>query len=125
MKQWHDQDRHPEGIRDAWSEAWGDLALQDLGRRLDGYGAHAEQAAIVVEQTWLSSVKRFGPRHGLGAYAAQVQQGTDGKFHVADPAMRKRVLDLRLDPQASALMAGELTQDHAAAQFGEGRLIET
>jgi hypothetical protein len=59
-------------------------------------------------------VKRYGARHGLGAYAAQVEEGPDGKFRVADPAMRKQVLDLRLDPQASALMAGELTQDHAA-----------
>jgi hypothetical protein len=67
-----------------------------------------------VEQTWLSTLKRFGARHGLGAYAAQVEEGPDGRFRVADPAMRKQVLDLRLDPQASALMAGELTQDHAA-----------
>jgi hypothetical protein len=67
-----------------------------------------------VDQTWLSTLKRFGARHGLGAYAAQVQQGADGRMHVPDPAMRKAVLDLRLDPQAAALMAGELTQDHAS-----------
>ena len=43
-----------------------------------------------------------------------MQTGADGRLNVADPSMRKAVLDLRLDPQASALMAGELTQDHAA-----------
>jgi hypothetical protein len=85
--------------------------------------AHASTSSAAglfqfVDQTWLSAVKRFGARHGLGAYAAQVQQGSDGKLHVADPAMRKQVLDLRLDPQASALMAGELTQDHAAYLHG-------
>jgi hypothetical protein len=37
--------------------------------------------------------------------------------------MRKAVLDLRLDPQASALMAGELTQDHAA--YLQGRTGRT
>jgi hypothetical protein len=67
-----------------------------------------------VDQTWLSTVKRFGARHGLAGYAAQVQEGADGRFHVQDPTMRKAVLDLRLDPQTAALMAGELTQDHAA-----------
>ena len=95
--------------------------LLQTARRESGLNpkAHASTSSAAglfqfVEQTWLSAVKRFGPRHGLGAYAAQVEEGPDGKFHVANPAMRKQVLDLRLDPQASALMAGELTQDHAA-----------
>lgn len=39
--------------RDAWSEAWGDPALQELGRRLVSYGIGEEQAALIVEQTWL------------------------------------------------------------------------
>ncbi|MDF3039798.1 MAG: hypothetical protein K0Q71_2504 [Thermomicrobiales bacterium] len=38
---------------DAWSEAWGDPALQELGRRLVSYGMEEEQAALTVEQTWL------------------------------------------------------------------------
>jgi len=95
--------------------------LLQTARRESGLNpkAHASTSSAAglfqfVEQTWLSAVKRFGARHGLGAYAAQVEEGADGKFRVVDPAMRKRVLDLRLDPQASALMAGELTQDHAA-----------
>lgn len=95
--------------------------LLQTARRESGLNpnAHASTSSAAglfqfVEQTWLSTLKRFGARHGLGAYAAQVEEGPDGRFHVADPSMRKRVLDLRLDPQASALMAGELTQDHAA-----------
>jgi hypothetical protein len=81
--------------------------------------AHASTSSAAglfqfLDQTWLSTLKRFGARHGLGAYAAQVEQGADGKFRVRNPAMRKQVLDLRLDPQTAALMAGELTQDHAA-----------
>jgi hypothetical protein len=76
-----------------------------------------------VDQTWLSTLKRHGANHGLGAYAAQVQTGADGRLHVADPTMRKAVMDLRLDPQASALMAGELAQDHAAwLQAHTGRI---
>lgn len=44
---------HREPGRDAWSDAWGDPALQDLGRRLVSYGVTEEQAALIVEQTWL------------------------------------------------------------------------
>lgn len=104
--------------------------LLQTARRESGLNpnAHASTSSAAglfqfVEQTWLSTLKRFGARHGLGAYAAQVQEGADGRFHVADPSMRKRVLDLRLDPQASALMAGELTQDHAA--YLQGRTGRT
>lgn len=42
-----------EPIHDAWSEAWGDPALQNLGRRLVDYGLEEEQAARIVDQTWL------------------------------------------------------------------------
>lgn len=38
---------------DAWSATWGDRALQNLGRRLESYGIAEEQAALIVEQTWL------------------------------------------------------------------------
>jgi hypothetical protein len=46
-------DSHSEPEHDAWSEAWGDPALQELGRRLVSYGMGEEQAALTVEQTWL------------------------------------------------------------------------
>lgn len=45
--------RHDEPEGDVWSETWGDRALQDLGRRLVSYGLADEQAALIVEQTWL------------------------------------------------------------------------
>ncbi len=67
-----------------------------------------------VDQTWLSALKRFGPKHGLGLVAGQIETGADGRLHVPDPTARRAVMDLRLDPQTSALMAGEMTADHAA-----------
>lgn len=67
-----------------------------------------------VDQTWLSTLKRFGPKHGLGSVADQIEQGGDGRFHIPDPDARRAVMQLRLDPQTAALMAGELTADHAA-----------
>lgn len=46
-------DSPSEPEHDAWSEAWGDRALQELGRRLVSYGMKEEQAALIVEQAWL------------------------------------------------------------------------
>lgn len=95
--------------------------LLRTARRESGLDPHAKASTSsatglfqFVDQTWLATLKRHGATHGLAGYAAQVEQGPDGRLHVADPAARKAVMDLRLDPQASALMAGALTQDHAA-----------
>lgn len=62
---------HPsEPEHDAWSRAWGDLALQELGRRLVSYGMEEEQAALTVEQTWLFysyvALPRLGERLPMG-----------------------------------------------------------
>jgi hypothetical protein len=59
-----------------------------------------------VEQTWLGLVKEYGPRHGLGSYAAAISKGADGRYR-ADGADRQAILSLRNDAQVSALMAGE------------------
>lgn len=66
-----------------------------------------------LEQTWLATIKRHGARHGMAAEAAQIEQGSDGMFRVADPEARRRILDMRYDPQLSALMAAELANDNA------------
>ncbi len=67
-----------------------------------------------IEQTWLSTLKAAGGKHGYGRYAAMIQRGADGKLCVADPEARRQVLDLRLDAQASAVMGAELAANHAA-----------
>jgi hypothetical protein len=67
-----------------------------------------------VDQTWLATLKRYGAKHGLGGYAAAIEQGSDGRWRVGDPNARRAVMALKLDPQVSALMAGEMTADHAA-----------
>ncbi len=58
-----------------------------------------------LEQTWLGMVKQEGPKFGLAAEAAAIT-GNGGRFGVADPAMRQRILALREDPAISATMAG-------------------
>lgn len=67
-----------------------------------------------VEQTWLSTLKQHGSKHGYARYAELIAKGGDGRYHVEGAEARKAVMDLRLDPHAASLMAGELASDHAA-----------
>jgi hypothetical protein len=68
-----------------------------------------------VEQTWLSTLKKYGAKHGYARYADLITQSSDGRYRVAggDDA-RKAVMDLRFDPRIASLMAGELASDNAA-----------
>lgn len=66
-----------------------------------------------VEQTWLSTLKQHGGKYGYSRYADLISKGADGRYRVSGEA-RKAVMDLRLDPHAASLMAGELASDHAA-----------
>jgi len=76
-----------------------------------------------VEQTWLATLKQHGAKYGYGRYAALIERGSDGRYRVAGEEARKTVMDLRLDPHAASLMAGELTSDHAAYLKGRtGRM---
>ncbi len=59
--------------------------------------------------TWLSTLERHGAKHGLSWASAAISGG-----RVRDPALRQQIMGLRYDPQASALMAGELANDNAA-----------
>jgi hypothetical protein len=77
-------------------------------------GSSAAGLFQFVEQTWLSVLKRHGVSHGYARYAELIKQGSDGRYSVpGGPDARKAVMDLRYDAHAAALMAGELTSDHA------------
>lgn len=67
-----------------------------------------------VEQTWLATLKRHGSEHGYGRYANMIQEGSDGRYRVDNPEMRRAVMDLRYDAHAASMMAGSLATDHAA-----------
>jgi hypothetical protein len=73
-----------------------------------------------VEQTWLATLKQHGAKYGYARYAELISKSADGRFHVNGDEARKAVMDLRLDPHAAALMAGELAADHAA--YLKGRM---
>lgn len=65
-----------------------------------------------IEQSWLGVVAKHGDDHGLGWAASAITRGSDGRYRVADPAMRSAILDLRRDPNASAAMAAEFASDN-------------
>lgn len=67
-----------------------------------------------IEQTWLAMLHRHGADHGHGDIAAGIEQSSNGRFSIADPELRSRALDLRFDPEAASVMAGELAAENAA-----------
>jgi hypothetical protein len=95
--------------------------LLGTAKRESGYnpGAHAPTSSAAglfqfVEQTWLSTLKAHGAKYGYARYADLIQKGADGRYHVQGAEARRAVMDLRLDPHAASLMAGELASDHAS-----------
>ncbi len=95
--------------------------LLGTARRESGYNpsAHAKTSSAAglfqfVDQTWLATLKKHGAKYGYARYAELIGQGSDGRYHVPGGEARQAVMDLRLDPHAAALMAGELATDHAS-----------
>ena len=95
--------------------------LLGTARRESGYNpsAHAKTSSAAglfqfVDQTWLATLKKHGAKYGYARYAELIGQGADGRYHVPSGEARQAVMDLRLDPHAAALMAGELATDHAS-----------
>ncbi len=76
-----------------------------------------------VDQTWLATLKKHGSKYGYARYADLISQGADGRYKVDGDEARKAVLGLKTDPHAAALMAGELTSDHAS--YLRGRVGRT
>lgn len=67
-----------------------------------------------IDSTWLATVRKHGPAHGLEALSQAITAGPGGPT-VADPALRQHILSLRHDPAMASLMAGALAQDNRAA----------
>ena len=67
-----------------------------------------------VDQTWLATLKRHGAKYGYARYSELIGQGADGRYYVSGSEARQAVMDLKLDPHAASLMAGELASDHAS-----------
>ena len=95
--------------------------LMGAAKRESGYNPNAKAKTSsatglfqFLDQTWLATLKQHGAKYGYARYADLIQQGPSGHYYVNGSEARATVMDLRLDPHASALMAGELAADHAA-----------
>lgn len=89
-------------------------AAAESGMRTDVTASTSSATGLYqfIDSTWLNTLKEHGADHGLGRYANMIQTRSDGRNFVADPAMRKEIMDLRKDPEVSALMAAEFTRDN-------------
>lgn len=95
--------------------------LMGTAKRESGYDPKAKAGTSsaaglfqFVEQTWLSTLKQHGAKYGYAKYASMIEKAADGRFYVRGSEARRAVMDLRLDPHAASLMAGELASDHAS-----------
>ena len=96
--------------------------LMGVARRESGYNpnAHARTSSAAglfqfVDQTWLAALKQHGAKYGYARYADLIQRGADGRYFVpGGPEARATVMALKQDPEAAALMAGELGASNAA-----------
>jgi hypothetical protein len=109
-----------DGIRQASRAANVDFGFllaqagQESGYRADAKSATSSAAGLYqfVESTWLDMVRRHGAQHGIGDLARQVTVDENGRPTVADPATRRRILDLRNDPKLSAAFAAEYARSN-------------
>ena len=61
-----------------------------------------------IESTWLSMVKKYGDKHGMGALADKI--GTNGKVSSLDT--RQEILALRNDPEKASALAAEFANEN-------------
>jgi len=104
-------------------------ASVESGFRTDVKAATSSATGLYqfIDSTWLQTLKENGARHGLGRYANAIETRSDGRPFVADPDMRREILELRKDPNVSALMAAEFTRgnkEHLEANV-DGRIGST
>ena len=79
----------------------------NLDSKAKSKGSSATGLFQFIDQTWLSLVKRYGGRHGLGHYADCITKAENGRLAVDSADTKSAILALREDPEISALMAGE------------------
>lgn len=94
-----------------------DTAQRESSLRTDAKASTSSATGLFqfVEGTWLQTLKEEGPSLGLGQYSAEITKTASGRYQVADPVERQKILALREDPQVSSLVAGALTRRNAAS----------
>ncbi|MBV9549040.1 MAG: lytic transglycosylase domain-containing protein [Alphaproteobacteria bacterium] len=89
-------------------------AMRESGLKAAAQSATSSATGLFqfIDQTWLGLVKNHGAAHGLGAQAAAITKGSDGRYHAGSD--KDAILALRKDPNVAALMAGEYARSTSA-----------
>ncbi|MGY4287772.1 hypothetical protein ACVWXO_006992 [Bradyrhizobium sp. LM2.7] len=66
-----------------------------------------------IDQTWLGTVKEAGAQLGFGSYSDAITKTSSGTYTVDDPMMKRSIMKLRDDPEATSSMAAALTQSNS------------
>lgn len=92
-------------------------AAQESSLKTDAAADTSTAAGLFqfTKGTWLEMMKRYGAQYGYGELVKKILTGASGKIQVADAAAEDKILALREDPEASALMAAGYARDNAAA----------
>ncbi len=90
-------------------------AGQESSFRTDAKAGTSSAAGLYqfVDSTWLTMIRDKGAAYGLGDLAAKIDTTGAGP-RVADPATRRKILDLRNDPNVSSAMAAEYAKSNQA-----------
>jgi len=73
-----------------------------------------------IEGTWLQMVKEAGNKFGLDKYTPHIFSTRSGKYYVPNQKLRGEILQLRHNPEVSAMMAGAFTKQNS--EFIESQL---
>ncbi len=93
-----------------------DTALRESNLKTSAKSSSSSATGLFqfIDQTWLSTVKEFGPKFGLQRYADAIESTPSGRQIVSSPALKREILALRTDPEISAVMAGAYAGKSAA-----------
>ena len=113
-------DRVLDAVRDASRHTGADFnymlakAAQESGFRADAEATTSSATGLYqfIDSTWLGMIKEHGAQYGLDRQAAAIERTDGGGYRVADPNVRRAILDLRFDPHINALMAGEFANSN-------------
>ena len=92
-------------------------AAQESSLKTDATADNSSATGLFqfTKGTWLEMMKRYGAQYGYGDLAKKILTVAGGKTQVQDPAAEDKILALREDPEASALMAAQYARDNAAS----------
>lgn len=92
-------------------------AAQESSFKTDAQASTSSASGLFqfTRSTWLDVFKRHGEEFGYGDLAGRILTNPSGKLTVLDKATEQNILELREDPQASALFAAAYARDNATA----------